>query len=97
MLRTIPGWKFREWKQFNKLEPFPDKRADLNAAHIVQFLWALSGDKRYPNGRPLSDFVLSFGDMPPTEPVRQSVEYQEMVIDGWVLTNNATAKAKGVQ
>jgi len=98
MLRQIPAWKFKEWKVFDELDPFPEMRADWNAAHVVQYLWRLARDSRYPNGRPLRDFLLTFGDTPnpDQQPQGQSVEYQEMLIDGWILTSNAVLQAKGV-
>lgn len=100
LLKRIPAWKLHEWKAYEELEPFPDERADLSAAHIVQYLWAATGDpKKYPNGRPLSDFLLKFGDSNRvTAPPVQTVEYQELLIDGWIAGHNAAlaGKTKGV-
>jgi len=98
MLSLISSKKFREWKVYEEIEPFPDERADWNSAHIVQFLWALSGDpnKKYPRGRPLTDFTLPFGDLPGPEPIVQTVEYQEMLIDSWIFGSNAAFAAKGM-
>jgi hypothetical protein len=40
-------------------------------------------------GKPLIDFMLPFGDFPKAQPVTQSVEYQEMVLDAWIKVSNA--------
>jgi hypothetical protein len=65
----------------------------------VQWLWAARGDqKQYPNGRPLSDFMLPFGDARCVliPPVMQTVAYQEMVIDSWIFGSNSVLAAKGI-
>lgn len=88
MLTRIPGWKFREWKHYEELEPFPAERADWNAAHIVQVLLR--------NGKSLAEFMLPFGDYHSVQ-TKQSVTYQEMVIDAWVSNANAIHAAKGAR
>jgi hypothetical protein len=46
-------------------------------------------------GKPLKDYMLAFGDYPVTQPVApQSVEYQEQLIDAWILGSNAIFEAK---
>jgi hypothetical protein len=80
---------FLEWKAFSDLEPFPDERADFNAAHIVQAVMR--------DGRILDEFRLPFGDLVLSRPSKQQpIEYQEMLIDAWVSNSNAIFAAKGV-
>lgn len=91
MLRTMSWHMFQEWKAFEDLEPFEDYRADMNAAHIVQVL--------VRDGRKLKDFILPFGDLTiPTAP-KQTLEYQEAMIDAWIFGSNAAiaAKEKGIR
>ena len=85
MLASIPAWKLHEWQIFYELEPDGDERNEWGLAHIVQAI--AQSDK------PLSKFILPFGDSGVTSPpVQQTVEYQEMVIDAWVLGSNAIMK-----
>lgn len=72
---------------FEELEPFPDERADWNAAHIVQALMR--------TGKQLREFMLPFGDYDSVSiPIAQPVEFQERVIDDWIFVNNAIFAAK---
>ena len=81
MCRRIPSWKFREWKFFEELEPFPAQRADWNTAYIVQAFMR--------DGKQLSEFMLPFGDYVTAPAVIQPIAYQEMVIDAWIGLTNA--------
>jgi hypothetical protein len=87
MLSRIPGWKFREWKYYEELEPFPAERADWNMAHIAQLL--------VRNGKQLKEFMLPFGDLPTSAEMQQPVAYQEMLIDAWITGSNAVIAARG--
>jgi len=86
MLASIPGWKFTEWKLFDELEPDLAYRLDWGLAHVVQALMR--------NGKRLEEFMLPFGDSTHGGIVPQSLQYQEMIIDAWVQTNNAIVKQK---
>lgn len=95
MLREITWPQFLEWRMYDDLEPFGEERDDYRFASICQALWNIARDtKKYPNGFPLSDFLVAFGDTPRPEPETQSVAYQEQLIDAWVFTNNAILAAQ---
>jgi hypothetical protein len=81
--------QFLEWKVYVELEPFEDERADFNAAHIVQAI--------IRDGRRLGEYLLPFGDAAPPTPwvPAQTVEYQEQMIDAWIVGSNAVLAAKG--
>lgn len=87
MLALIPGWKLQEWKTFEELDPPHEERMEYGLAHIVQAMLR--------DGRPLREFLLSFGDYVKPAPVQQSVAYQEMIIDSWCTINNAIVERKG--
>lgn len=84
MLASISSGKFEEWKVFEALDPDQTARMDWGLAHIVQALMR--------NGKQLQEFMLPFGDSPRSEPVVQTIEYQEMLIDAWIGINNAIVK-----
>lgn len=92
--------QFVEWQIFDELEPSAAEQANYNAAHIVQTLWHIARDaKKYPNGWPLGDFVLAFGDAISTvAPSRkQTIEEQERIIDAWIMGSNAFFNAKAAR
>lgn len=97
MLRCMTWEQFQEWRAFDELEPFGEERSDIRSAQIVQALWNIARDvKKNPQGWPLSDFVLAFGDAPRPS-LGQSIETQELLIDAWIQGSNAAfaARAKG--
>lgn len=95
MLREITWEQFLEWQAYDSLDPFGEEREDYRAASVCQALWNIARDvKRYPQGFPLSDFLVHFGDTPRILRVPQDLAYQEQMIDAWVQTNNAIVKAK---
>lgn len=97
MLEEISWEQFREWQAFFHLDPpAEDKMAPL-AASIVQALWNIARDpEKHPNGWPLSDFLVRFGDdIPPVvEKPQQTVDYQEHVIDAWITVHNLVTEDK---
>ena len=90
-----------EWQEYARLEPFDEERADARSAQIVQALYNLFADRRgYPDGFPLADFLLIFGDAeapPRTEKPKQDLAYQEMLIDAWCDTQNAIVARQGAR
>lgn len=87
---------------YDDLDPFGEEREDYRNAAVVQALWNIARDvKRYPDGFPLTDFLMHFGDAPRIVTQAQTVAYQEHLIDAWCFTNNAvvaaTEAAKEVQ
>lgn len=98
MLREMTWSQFLEWRAFDDLEPFGEERSDFRTAQVVQTLWNIHRDpKRNPDGWPLTDFVLAFGDSPyrREEKPAQSPETIELHIDAWVAASNAKFAAKG--
>lgn len=94
MLRSISWAQFLEWEHFSTVEPFGEERDDIRAASIVQALWNIARDtKACPNGWPLTDFLLSFGDTP-LRTVKQTVQTQELLIDSWIGGHNAALAAQ---
>lgn len=94
MLRGISWSQFLEWQAFETLEPFGEERDDYRAASIVQALWNIARDtKQNPNGWPLTDFLLSFGDAP-SRRVQQTLATQELLVDSWIDGHNAVVLAK---
>ena len=109
MLRGITAAQFREWKVYDDLEPFGSQRDDYHSAQIVQALWNIWSISTNPtkgsNRFPIEDFLLRFVDpsqapparpQQPAQPVKQTIEYQEMVLDSWIFGHNA-ALAAGVK
>ena len=86
MLASIPAWKFTEWKIFEDLDPDLPYRVDWGLAHVVQAIMR--------NGKQLKEFMLPFGDSDAAGIIPQTIEYQEMVIDAWVKTNNTIVKRR---
>jgi hypothetical protein len=80
MLRSMPASLLEEWKAFFTLDPDLIERSDMNFAHLVQV--------SLRSGKPLSDFVLPFGDRRPPKVV-QDIKTQEMLIDAWIIGSNA--------
>jgi hypothetical protein len=94
MLREITWQQLEEWKTFQELEPFDTERADYHSAQVVQALWNIHRDmKTNPNGWPIENFLLTFGDTP-RPVIAQSLETQELLIDSWIAGSNAVL-AKG--
>jgi hypothetical protein len=86
--------QFREWEIFEELEPFETERADYRSAHVIQTLWNIARDpRRHPDGWPLSDFVLTFGDSPRLS-VAQTLETQVLLIESWIAGSNAVFAIK---
>jgi len=74
MLSSISWFKFREWFEFYKLEPFGEWRADLRSAQIVAKIHNLfRGDGPIV---PITDFMLKFGEDPPR---RQTWQEQKQI------------------
>jgi len=102
MLRGITWETFLEWQAFESLEPFETERQDYRIAHVVHALWTIARAQiGNTEERPIADFLLNFGDLKIARAdltVKQTVEYQEMLIDSWCFLNNAAlaAAAKGV-
>lgn len=96
MLRSMSSLQFAKWRVFDELEPFGEERDDYRFASICQALWNIARNVRMnPNGWPLTDFLVRFGDAPLIVYKHpQTLEYQEMLIDSWVFTNNAIVSAK---
>lgn len=86
MWRSISLRTQNEWKAFYELEPDDQERTDYGLAHIVQVL--------IRNGKPLNDFMLPFGDREGPAPVQQSIEYQEKLIEAWIIGSNAALAGK---
>lgn len=94
MLRNISGAQFHEWQVFDSLEPFGEERSDIRIASVVQALWNIARDmKKCPDGYPLADFVLQFGDTP-RRVIKQSIETQEKLINSWIDGHNLVLAAK---
>jgi hypothetical protein len=88
------GWRFAEWKAFYELEPEPEIRNDFGLARVIQVL--LRSDK------PLSDFMLPFGDYGSDRFVQRQVrtpeehaKYLERRIEMWISGSNAAFREKG--
>lgn len=98
MLRRMSSTQFEWWKTYNELDPIGADREDWRSASIVQALWNIARDPaRVPDGWPLSDFLLGFGDNPKPKPVvqeKQSLEVQEMMIEGWISGSNSILRGK---
>lgn len=94
MLREMTWEQFQEWETFEELEPFDSERADYRSAHIVQTLWNIARNQdKHPNGWPITDFLLSFGDTPRMK-VAQSLETQTLLIESWVTGHNEAVGKK---
>lgn len=96
MLRSMSSLQISKWQVYDELEPFGEERNDWRFASICQALWNIARNVRTnPNGWPLGDFLVRFGDAPVyAYKSSQSVAYQELVIDSWVQINNAICAAK---
>jgi len=82
MLAELTPDQFLEWRVFDQLEILGERRMDYRFASIVL---ALRGGK-------LDDCVIKFGDeieqMAEVMAPKQSLEFQEMLIDGWCHVSN---------
>ncbi|HMF88740.1 MAG TPA: hypothetical protein VK575_11735 [Gemmatimonadaceae bacterium] len=82
MLAELTPDQFLEWRVFDQLEIMSERRMDYRFASIVL---ALRGGK-------LDDCVIKFGDeierMAEVMAPKQSLEFQEMLIDGWCHVHN---------
>lgn len=97
MLEEISWEEFREWQQFLHLDPPAEDRLAPLFASVVQALWNIARDvEKHPNGWPLSDFLIRFGDDKPpvVEKPVQTTEYQEHILDAWFTVNNLIVEAK---
>lgn len=89
MLDEITWPQFCEWRAYDALEPFGEERGDYRSAQIVQALWNIARDvKKNPNGWPITEFLLSFGDQP-SRHVQQSIETQTLLLESWIGAHNA--------
>ena len=88
MLRLMTSSQFQEWKLFYELEPDGDERNEWGFAHVVQ---SIMRDGKTA----LADYILPFGDaIDVKKERRQSLEYQERMIDSWISTSNALFAGK---
>jgi hypothetical protein len=87
MLAEMTGSQLMEWQVFSELEPEPSVRADYHNAHMVRTL--------IRSGKPLTDYLLRFGDEIPDPTPMQDLAYQERILDGWIFAHNATLLKKG--
>ncbi len=82
MLDELSPDQLLEWRVFDQLEILSERRMDYRFASIVLAL----------RGGELEDCILKFGDeitqMAKIETSKQSLQFQEMVIDGWCHVNN---------
>ena len=60
MLRRLPFKQLLEWRDFDLIEPFNDRRGDWQAASICAILANAFGKKRFK----VSDFLLEFDAEP---------------------------------
>lgn len=67
MLREISVHQLREWRAYSDLEPWDEVRADYRSAQIVTALVNINRSKG-TSARPVSDFVMPFGDLNPPRP-----------------------------
>jgi hypothetical protein len=84
MLLEMTASEFVELQVFDELEPTAEHRADWNTASIVQAFWQIALRK---TDITLDQCRVKFGDSiamlaGPTTP-KQSVEYQQRMIDSW--------------
>lgn len=70
MLSEISVHQLREWRAYASLEPFDETRADTRAAQICTTLVNINRSKN-ATVRPISDFVLKFGDAAKTPKPQQ--------------------------
>ncbi len=88
MLRSMTSSQLQEWKLFYELEPDGAERNEWGFAHVVQ---AIMRDGRTS----IADYMLPFGDaIDIVKERRQSVEYQQRMIDSWISTSNALFTGK---
>lgn len=88
--------QLREWQLYDELEPFGKERDSYLAASICQALWNIARDTaKYPEGWPLDDFLVYFGDDIPLKKAspKQTVQQQELLLDTWILGNNLSRRA----
>lgn len=83
MLASISWKQFNEWAMYAELEPFGEERADIRAGSIVKMLYDLFGRKRGQSTRPLTDFIVKFGDQPAS--VSKKKSWQEMKMIGQMM------------
>jgi len=82
MLDELTPDQFLEWQTFDRLEILGERRMDYRFAHIVLAL----------RGGTLQDNLIRFGDeieqMAAMDAPKQSLAFQEMVLDGWCAVTN---------
>lgn len=82
MLAELTPDQFLEWRVFDQLEILGERRMDYRFASIVLAL----------RGGTLEESVIRFGDeiqeMARVMAPKQTLEFQEMLIDGWCYVNN---------
>lgn len=94
MLRQMSWTQFLEWEAYDALDPFGEERADYRSAQVSQALWNIARDvRRNPQGWPLEEFLLAFGDSP-RRGAQQSLETQTLLIESWIAGHNAVQEAK---
>lgn len=68
MLDEIDGQELREWWRLEAIEPWSDRRGDVQTAQIVWALAELHRDrKKHPAAHRVADFLLEFGAGPNAE------------------------------
>ena len=78
MLRTITAKQFVEWEAYARMEPFNETRADYRAASIAQMVFNMAVDVK--NRKPISDFLLKFGETQQQRPKQTWQQQQKMLM-----------------
>ena len=90
MLRSLTAKQFTEWETYARMEPFNELRADHRAALIAQTVFNIAVDGK--DRRPLTDFLLSYGDEEKPAPKRQPVEHQIAIAQAIAMAYSVPAK-----
>lgn len=94
LMEVMPADEFFEWMIMEQIEPFGDKRGDIQAGLIAQVIANVHRDsRRHPEPYELSDFLPKFVDDPPKLKPRQSVEEQLAFMLALQAKNNAKFNA----
>lgn len=107
MLRQMTWRDLGEWAAFAEIEPFDERRADLRTASVVKAIsdvweaWKQAQKRRpgTPKVRPVDQFALPFGDIPPPAKVvkreRQTWQQQKEIFKMFAAAfNTADPKPK---
>lgn len=79
MMERMPSSEFEEWKILYQIEPFGDKRGDIQAALIAQTVANMLRDPK-AKAYPLDMFLLSFEPKPKPKPQTAEQIMQIMLI-----------------